>query len=187
MNANYRIRALRSLARWLVWPLAMVATPAWCCSPAARLDGSTAYGAKQVFVFQLKATRLASPPKEVEGTVYGDIRVLNVLRGNAPISPSIRYYTGPCGGTRLDTGHYYAAFVEQAKPGWWANSGTVIHLGGVSPQGGWTIAELRKILDGRIALERSPLFAGRAFVESGWPPPPPLPPQPPKPAKPRAH
>lgn len=176
MKANGRIHAARFVARWLVWPLAALAAPAWSCTPALPLDSRAAYDAKQVFVFQLKATRLASPPKEIEGTVYGDIRVLKVLRGSAPISPGIRYYTGPCGGTRLDTGHYYAAFVKEAKPGWWVNSGTVIHLGGVSPQDEGTMAELRKIMEGRIALERSPLFRGRDFVESGWPPPPPLPP-----------
>ena len=136
-------------------------------------------------MFQLTASRLATPPKEVQGTVHGEIRVMKVLRGTAAISPKMRYYTGECAGSRLDIGHYYVAFVPDARPGWWAGRGTVIHLGALPPMDGdGAIAEVRKVLDGRVALERTSLIDGRDFVGSGWPPPPPSPPKAAKPAKP---
>ncbi|KRD28564.1 hypothetical protein ASE35_20025 [Lysobacter sp. Root916] len=163
-------------ARWLALAMLSAALPALACTPAPPLSGVAAREAKQVFVFQLTASRLAAPPEEVEGTVYGEIRVLKVLRGNAAISPKMRFYTGVCAGTRLDTGHYYVAFVPDARPGWWASQGSVIHLGASPPlEGDADMAEVRKVLDGRIALEHTSLIAGRDFVASGWPPPPPLP------------
>ncbi|SFL15072.1 hypothetical protein [Lysobacter sp. cf310] len=162
----------------LTFALLSATVPAWACTPASPLSSVAAREATQVFVFQLTASRLATPPKEIEGTVYGEIRVLKVLRGSAAISPKLRYYTGVCAGSRMDVGHYYVAFVRDARPGWWAGRNTVIHLGGLQPQqGDVALAEVRKVLEGRIALEHTSLIAGRDFVDSGWPPPPPPPPK----------
>lgn len=174
-------------ATCLALALLSAAVPASACSPAPALSGAAARNAKQVFVFQLTAARVAAPPKEVEGTVHGEIRVIKVLRGTAAVSPKMRYYTGECAGSRLDIGHYYVAFVLDARPGWWAGRGSLIHLGPLPPmEGDGAIAEVRQVLDGRIALERTSLIAGRDFVHSGWPPPPPLPAKAAKPAKPPA-
>lgn len=186
MKPKHRAPGSRAAAGLLAIALAGIAAPAAACSPARPLDGGAAREAKQVFVFQLTATRVAKSAAEVQGTVHGEIRVLNVLRGGtAPVSTNIRFQTGECGGARLGTGHYYVAFVQDARPGWWAGRGTLIHLGGLPPQSGdAALAEVQRMLDGRIALERSSLLAGRDFVDSGWPPPLPLPPS--KPAKPRS-
>lgn len=181
-----RSRHARAPIAWLALALLGAMAPAWACTPASPLSGVAAREATQVFVFQLTASRLAMPPKEIQGTVYGEIRVLKVLRGSSAISPKLRYSTGVCSGSRMDVGHYYVAFVRDARPGWWAGRNTVIHLGGLPPtQGDVALAEVRQVLDGRIALEHTSLIAGRDFVDSGWPPRPPLPPKAVKPVKPR--
>ncbi len=85
--------------------------------------------AEQVFVFQLVAAEHVASDSRPGEHVAAKIRVVDTLLGsNAPTR--MRYSTFWCCGSKLDVGHYYAAFLPgEVSDSFFAHAGNLLPLG----------------------------------------------------------
>jgi len=118
-------RALVLAVSLFASPMARGCTCAW-----SVLDVESARAAQHVFIFQLMSAEFTS---EGDGSVIyegasGTVRVIESLRGDGAQFRSLTFNTSICCGSRLDVGHYYAAFTSEDGPSFPAGGGSIVNI-----------------------------------------------------------
>jgi hypothetical protein len=165
---------MRSVVAVLLLALAPSAALSCECSYAPISD-ATVRSAKSVFVFQLVAAevRFGEEVAPASQAITAKLRFIENLRGGETSQTTMNYSTFWCCGSRLDIGHFYAAFLSESGAPFYGHPGNLLHLGEFYEPESSEGARLKSVVSGERALEEVyGRFADERQNQVPRPPPP---------------
>jgi hypothetical protein len=107
-------------------------TSVLACSCFSPVNRETVVNAKSIYVFRvakLESAILASDGPVIVEPARGTYVVLQVLRGNPPVSTRFQFYSGECCGSRFEIDGNYVAFLDESEGDFVAGAHNVLYLG----------------------------------------------------------
>lgn len=171
--ALHRLRLVAPILLLVLAPFAAIGCE--CSYPP--LGDRTVRAAKSVFVFQLVSAEIQPADVDVSGpeaqALKARIRIVEHLGGTTASRETMRYDTQRCCGTRLDVGHFYAAFLPSPTAEFHGHAGNLLHLGEYYQAESSEADRLKSVVSGRRTLEAAyGEFPGERQHQIPRPPPP---------------
>jgi hypothetical protein len=145
-----------------------------CECSYAPIGDSTVRASKSIFVFQLLAAEVQYGEEVAPASqaIAAKVRVIEHLSGQDDRPAAMSYNTLRCCGTRLDVGHFYAAFLSEPGDPFFGHPGNLLHLGEFYEPESSRSSRLKSVVSGELTLEDA---YGRFPDErqNQFPPPPP--------------
>jgi hypothetical protein len=141
------------------------------------MSDNSVKAAKNIFVFRLISAEIANKASTdgTDSTILATIQIVDVVRGSAAYK-KIYFSNHWCCGSRLDVGHFYAAFTSTGGVSFSGNTGNLLDLGNMY----YPEIEFRKnipfVLTGKMSINKA--FANYDINRLEQVPPPPPPPTP---------
>ncbi len=165
---------MRSLLAILVLTFAASSATACSCYDDALSD-RTIRDAERIFVFRLVGAEV-NESKELDSSLaetVGQIRVMEILKGDNSPGNEVIYNASVCCGVRLDVGNYYVAFLPGDMAPVRISSGTVLNISWEFSEGEFSASaresilnRLRRLVAGDISLDSAFSETERAWVIS---------------------
>ena len=148
---------------------------AFACQCAYEpMSDSSVKAAKNIFVFRLISAEIANKAS-IDGTdskVIATIQAVDVVRGKA-MYKKIYFSNHWCCGSRIDVGHFYAAFTSADGVSFSGNSGNLLHLGNMYDRENGFRKNVSLVLSGKSNIKNAFSNYDMNRLEQVPPPPPP--------------
>ena len=138
------------------------------------MSDSSVKAARNIFVFRLISAEIANKASAdgTDSTVLATIQVVDVVHGKA-LYKKVSFSNHWCCGSRIDVGHFYAAFTSTDGVSFSGNSGNLLHLGNMYyPESGFR-KNVSLVLSGKSNIKNAFSNYNTDRLEQVPPPPPP--------------
>lgn len=145
---------MRSLVATVILALASTAVFGCECS-YSPLGDHAVVGASNIFVFQLMSAEVESDVAPEAQALIARVKVVEHIRGVEYSHELMRYSTLWCCGSRLDVGHFYAAFLTEPATPFVGHPGNLLHLGEYYSSESSEALNLKAVVVGQRRLEEA--------------------------------
>jgi hypothetical protein len=147
---------MRNLVAIVMLTLASPAAFACECS-YSPLGDSTVLAAKSIFVFQLMSAEVefGGEVEPAAQAVSARVKLVEHLGGVEDSHELMSYSTLSCCGSRLDVGHFYAAFLTEPAVPFVGHPGNLLHLGEYYRPRSSEALHLKSVVAGQRKLEEA--------------------------------